>query len=92
MNNRYISVENYTSTNFGLLISLLHVSLSLIEENFTANDFSVIYEQFVESQNSVYQFAFAIVCDLISQTAIDRDDVKHDMNMLTSNETDDIIS
>ena len=87
VNNRYILFENYTATHSNLPISRLHVPLSVIEENFTAKDFSAIHEQFAESQNGLTDLHSLL--SVISQTAVDRDDVKHAINMLTSTETDD---
>ena len=54
---------------------------------FQAKDFFVIQEQFVESQNVLTDLHSLL--SVISQTAIDRDDVKHATNMLTSTKTDD---
>ena len=61
--------------------------LSVIEKTFTAKCFSVIHEQFAESQNGLSNLLCLL--SLISQTAVDRDDVKHTVNMLSSTETDD---
>ena len=61
--------------------------LSVIKDNFTAKDFFGIHEQFVESQNCLIILHSPL--SVISQTAVDRDDVKHAINMLTSTETDD---
>ena len=87
MNNRYILFANYTATHSNFRISRLRAPLSVIEENFTAKDFSVIHEQFAESQNGLTNLHSLL--SVISQTAVDRDDVKHAINMLTSTETDD---
>ena len=64
----------------------LHEPLSVIEENFTAKDFSIIHEQFAESQNDLTDLQSRL--SVISQTAIDWNDVKHAINMLTSTKTD----
>ena len=65
----------------------LHEPLSVIEEeNFTAKDFSIIHEQFAKSQNDLTDLQSRL--SVISQTAIDWDDVKHAINMLTSTKTD----
>ena len=87
VNNRYILFENYTATHSNLPISRLRVPLSKIEENFTAKYFSVIHEQFAKSQNGLTNLHSLL--SVISQTAEDRDDVKHTTNMLTSTKTDD---
>ena len=79
--------ENYTAAHSNFPIWRLHVPLSVIEENFTAKDFSVIHEQLAESQNGLTDLH--LILFVISQKAVDRDDVKHVINMLTSTETDD---
>jgi len=87
VNSRYVLFENYTATHFNLSISRLHAPLTVIEENFTAKDFSCIHEQFAESQNGLTDLHSLL--SVISQTAVDRDEVNIALNMLTSSETDD---
>ena len=59
---------------------------SSCERNFTAEDFSAIHEQFAESQNGLTDLHLLLF--VISLTAVDRDDVKHAINMLTFTKTD----
>ena len=76
--------ENYTATHFNLPISQLHVPLTVIKENFTAKDFSIIHEQFAESQNGPTDLHSLL--SVISQTTVDRDEVKNAINMMISTE------
>ena len=69
VNNRYILFENYTAMHSNLPISRLRVPLSVIEDNFTAKEFSVIHEQFAESQNGLTDLHSLL--SVISQTAVD---------------------
>ena len=65
-------------------ISQLHVPLSVIKENFTAKDFSIIHKQFAESQNGRTNFHSLLF--VILQTAVDRNEVKNASNMMISTE------
>ena len=82
INPRYVLFENYTATNFNLPISQLHVPLTVIKENFTAKDFFIIHEQFAESQNGLTDLHSLL--SVISQTAVDRDEVKNAINVMIS--------
>ena len=84
INPRYLLFENYTASHFDLPNSQLHVPLTVIKENFTAKDFSIIHEQFAESQNGLTDLHFLL--SVISQTAVDRDKVKNAINMMISTE------
>ena len=84
INSRYVLFENYTATHFDLPISQLHVPLTVIKENFTAKDFSIIHEQFAESQNGLTDLHSLL--SVISLTAVDRDEVKNAINMMISTE------
>ena len=46
VNSRHILYENYTATHFNLPVSLLHVPLTTINDNFTAKDFSFLHHKF----------------------------------------------
>ena len=76
--------ENYAATHFDLPISQLHVPLTVIKENFTAKDFSIIHEQFAEYQNGLTDLHSLL--SVISQTAVDRDEVINAINMMISTE------
>ena len=84
INSRYVLFENYIATHFDLPISQLHVPLTVIKENFTAKDFSIIHEQFAESQNGLTDLHSLL--SVISQTAVDRDEVKNAISMMISTE------
>ena len=75
-------LENYTTTHLDLPISQLHVLLTVIKENFSAKDFSIIHEQFAESQSRLTDLHSLL--SVISQTAVDRDEVKNANNMMIS--------
>ena len=79
-----LNIGVITATHFDLPISQLHVPLTVIKENFTAKDFSIIHEQFSESQNGLTDLHSLL--SVISQTAVDRDEVKNVINMMISTE------
>ena len=62
----------------------MHVHLTVIKENFTAKDFPIIHEQFAESHNGLTDLHSLL--SAISQTAVDRDEVKNAINMMISTE------
>ena len=88
INSRYVLFENYTATHFDLPISQLQVPFTVIKENFTAKDFSIIHEQFAESQNGLTDLHFLL--SVISQTAVDRDEVKNAINMMISTKDESV--
>ena len=87
VNSRYILYENNTATHFNLPVSLLHVPLTTIEDNFTAKDFSFLHQKFAETENGATDLR-SLLC-AISQTAVDRDQIKQAITMLKSSENDD---
>ena len=87
VNSRYILYENYTATHFNLPVSLLHVTLTTIDDNFTAKDFSFLHQKFAETQNGLTDLHSLL--SAISQTAVDRDQIKQAISMLKSSENDD---
>ena len=87
VNSRYILYENYTATHFNLPVSLLHVPLTTIDDNCTAKDFSFLHQKFAETQNGLTDLHSLL--SAISQTAVDRDQIKQAISMLKSSENDD---
>ena len=87
VNSRYILYQNYTATHFNLPVSLLHVPLTTIEDNFTAKDFSFLHQKFPETENGLTDLHSLF--SAVSQTAVDRDQIKQAITMLKSSENDD---
>ena len=65
----------------------LHIPLSTFNEKFTATDFSSTFHQFAENQNGSTDLRS--ILSVLSQTAVDRQEMKTAMQMLTTSEKDD---
>ena len=58
-----------------------------IEDNFTAKDFSFLHQKFAETENGLTDMHSLL--SAISQTAVDRDQIKQVITLLKSSENDD---
>ena len=87
VNSRYILYENYTASHYSLNVAPLHIPLSTFNENFTATDFSSTFHQFAEIQNGLTDLRS--ILSVLSQTAVDRQEMKTAVQMLTTSEKDD---
>ena len=88
VNSRYILNENYTASHYSLNVAPLHIPLSTFNENFTATDFSSTFYQFAENQNGLTDLRS--ILSVLSQTAVDRQEMKTAMQMLTTSKKDDV--
>ena len=86
VNSRYILYENYTAAHFHLPVSLSHVPLTTIDDNFMAKDFSFLHRKLAEIENELTDLHSLL--SAISHTALDRNQIKQAISMLTSSEND----